>query len=56
MIPHTKWERLILLEEIERGEKVIRPSSLEHAEWMVKVAQTYINDHKQKMLDVLTKE
>jgi hypothetical protein len=53
MIPHTDWERLELLKEVERGEKVLIPVSLEHAEFMIKVAQAYINQDKQEMLDIL---
>ena len=53
MIPHTEWERLELLKEVERGEKVLIPVSLEHAEFMIKVAQAYINQDKQEMLDIL---
>jgi hypothetical protein len=53
MIPHTEWERLALLKEIERGERVVIPISLEHAEFMIMVAQAYINQNKQEMLDIL---
>jgi hypothetical protein len=53
VIPHTVYERSILLEEIERGEKVVIPSSLEHAEFMIKVAQDYIANHKRQMIEVL---
>jgi hypothetical protein len=53
MIPHTEWERLELLKEVERGEKVVVPVSLEHAEFMIKVAQAYIDQDKQEMWDTL---
>jgi hypothetical protein len=53
MIPHTDYERLELLKEVERGEKIVIPTSLEHAEFMIKVAQGYINQHKQEMLEIL---
>jgi hypothetical protein len=53
MIPHTDWERLALLKEIERGERVMVPVSLEHAEFMIKVAQAYINQNKQEMWEAL---
>jgi hypothetical protein len=53
MIPYTVYERSLLLEEVERGEKVIIPVSLEHAEFMIKVAQAYINQDKQEMWDTL---
>ena len=54
MIPHTPTERLILLEEIERGDRVVIPTSIEHAEFMIMVAQSYLNQHKEKMMKVLT--
>jgi hypothetical protein len=54
MIPHTPTERLILLEEIERGDKVVIPTSIEHAEFMIMVAQGYLNQHKERMMQVLT--
>ena len=53
MIPYTDHECRLVLDELGRGEKIIRPSSLEHAEFMLKVAQEYIDEHKQKMLDIL---
>ena len=53
MIPYSDTEKILLLEELERGEKCIIPSSLEHAEFMIKVAQGYINNHKQQMLEIL---
>ena len=52
-IPHTDWERLELLKEIECGDKVVLPSSIEHAEFMVRVAQAYINQDKQEMWEAL---
>ena len=56
MIPHTVYERSILLEEIERGEKVVLPISIEHAEFMITVAQAYINQNKKDMWDVLERK
>lgn len=53
MIPLTPTERLLLLEEIERGDKVVIPTSLEHAEFMIVVAQNYIKQQKQDMWDKL---
>ncbi len=53
MIPYTDTEKLILLEEIERGDKVVIPTSIEHAEFMLIVANAYINQHKKEMLDIL---
>jgi hypothetical protein len=53
MIPHTVYERSMLLEEIERGERVVIPVSVEHAEFMIMVAQDYIANHKRQMIEVL---
>jgi hypothetical protein len=55
MIPYTDTEKLLLLKEIEEGEKVVIPISLEHAEFMLKVAQNYIDNHKQQMMEILKK-
>ena len=55
MIPYTDYECRLVLDELGRGEKIIRPSSLEHAEFMIKVAQEYIDQHKQEMLAILRK-
>lgn len=55
MIPHTVYERSLLLEEVERGEKVVIPVSVEHAEFMIKVAQDYIDNHKRQMWEALQK-
>jgi hypothetical protein len=53
MIPHTEWERLALLKEIECGDKVVIPTSIEHAKFMIMVAQAYIDQDKQEMWDIL---
>ena len=53
MIPYSDTEKFALLEEIQSGEKVVIPSSLEHAEFMIKVAQAYINEHKREMFEIL---
>ena len=53
MIPYTDYECRLALDELYRGDKVVLPSSLEHAENMLMVAQAYINQHKQEMLEIL---
>ena len=53
MIPHTDTERLILLDEIERGDKVVLPVSIEHAEFMLRVAQFYIDQQHQNTMKAL---
>lgn len=56
MIPHTPIERLMLLEELERGDKVVIPTSIEHAEFMIKVASFYIDQQHQLTIKALTHE
>lgn len=53
MIPHTDWERLEILNEIERGEKVVIPTSIEHAKFMISVAQDYITKEHRKLLSTI---
>lgn len=55
MIEYTEWEYKAKLEEIQRGDCVVIPQNIEHAEFMLKVAQAYINEHKREMLDILRK-
>jgi hypothetical protein len=43
----------MLLEEIERGERVVIPVSVEHAKFMIMVAQAYINENKERMIGYL---
>lgn len=56
MIPHTDWERLELLKEIECGDKVVIPTSMEHAKFMIQVAQFYIDQQHQATVKALTKD
>ncbi len=56
MIPYTDYEKLLLLEEIERGEKIVIPSSIEHAENMIRVASFYISQQHQETFNALSKE
>ena len=53
MIPYTDYECRLKLEEIQRGDCVVFPQNLEHAEFMLKIAQAYINEHKREMLEIL---
>jgi hypothetical protein len=43
MIPYTDHECRLALDELYEGVKVVLPSSIEHAEFMLIVAQNYIN-------------
>ena len=56
MIPYTPTERLMLLEEIERGDKVVIPVSEDHAKFMIKVAQFYLDQKHQETFNALTKD
>ena len=56
MIPYTDYECRLALDELYRGDKVVIPSSIEHARFMLMVAQTYINDDKQRMMSYLTQD
>jgi len=56
MIPYTDTERLILLDEIERGDKVVIPVSIEHAECMLRVAQHYIIEQHSKTFNALKED
>ena len=56
MIPYTDYECRLALDELYRGDKVVLPSSLEHAKFMLMVAQHYINEDKQRMISYLTKD
>jgi hypothetical protein len=53
MIPLTDWEVRESLNELYDGRKVVIPSSIDHARFMLQVAQAYINEDKQKMIDIL---
>jgi len=53
MIPYTDYERLLLLEELERGDKVVLPVSMEHAKAMLRVAQFYIDQQHQDTMKAL---
>lgn len=55
MIPHTEYEQLELLKEIQRGDKVVIPTSMEHAEFMLRIAQYYIDQRHSAMIKVLSK-
>lgn len=54
MIPYTDYECRLVLDELYRGDKVVIPSSLEHAEYMIKVAQFYIDQQHEAMVKVLS--
>jgi hypothetical protein len=56
MIPHTDYERLELLKEIECGDKVVIPVSIEHAEFMIKVASFYISQQHEETMRALKSE
>lgn len=53
MIPYTDHECRLALDELYRGDKVVLPSSMEHAKFMLMVAQQYINAHHQSLMDTI---
>lgn len=56
MIPYTDYECRLALEELYRGDKVVIPSSIEHAKFMLRVAQMYIDQQYQETVDLLKKQ
>lgn len=56
MIPYTDHECRLKLEELYRGDSVVLPANEEHARFMLRVAQMYINQCKQETWDALTKD
>ena len=56
MIPYTDYECRLKLDELYRGECVVLPSSYEHAETMMRVAQFYINQCHQHTVNLLKKD
>lgn len=56
MIPYTDYECRLALDELYRGDKVVLPTSIEHAKFMIMVAQNYINQQHQDTLDALKKD
>ena len=55
-IPYTDYECRLKLDELHEGRSVVLPSSIEHAEFMIQVAQSYINQRHQEIVDLLKKE
>lgn len=53
MIPYTDYECRLKLEELQRGDCVVLPQSMEHAEAMLSVAQFYIDQQRDKIVKVL---
>ena len=56
MIPWTDHECRLALDELYRGDKVVIPSSMEHAQFMLTVAQNYIDQQHQLTLDALKRD
>ncbi len=53
MIPYTDYECRLALDELYRGDKVVIPSSLEHAQFMLRIAQMYISEHRKDFMDTI---
>ena len=56
MIPYTDYECRLLLDELHRGDKIVLPSSIEHAKFMIQIAQNYIDQQHQETIDALKKD
>ncbi len=56
MIPYTDYECRLKLEELHRGDSVVIPVSMEHAKFMLRVAQHYIDQQLQETFDALKKD
>lgn len=55
MIPYTDHEKLLLLAEIEQGEKVVIPISEDHARFMIKVAEDYLAKQRRETWNAIAK-
>lgn len=53
MIPYTDYECRLALDELYRGDKIVIPSSMEHARFMLMVAQRYIDEHHLELMDII---
>ena len=53
MIPYTDYECRLKLEELYRGDSIIVPSSMDHAKFMLGIAQNYIDDSHNETLKLL---
>lgn len=56
MITYTDYECRLALDELYRGDKVVIPTSMEHAKFMLRVAQFYIDQQHQETFDALQKD
>lgn len=56
MIPYTDHECRLKLDEIQRGDCVVIPQSIEHAQFMIQVAQSYINQRHNETIELLKKD
>ena len=56
MIPYTDHECRLKLEELYRGDSVVLPVNEEHARFMLRVAQMYIDQCKKETWDSLAKD
>lgn len=56
MIPYTDHECRLLLDELYIGDKIVLPSSIEHAKFMKQVAENYIRKFNMELLDTIKGE
>ena len=53
MIPYTDHECRLKLDELYEGRSVVLPSSMEHAKFMLMVAQQYISQHHNDLIKLI---
>ena len=53
MIDYTDHECRLKLDELYEGRSVVLPKNMEHARFMLMIAQQYINQHHQDLLDTI---
>ena len=56
MIQYTDQECRFKLEELYSGYAVVLPVSEEHARFMIRVAEFYLDQHRQATFKALTKD
>ena len=56
MIPYTDHECRLKLDELYRGDSVVLPVNEEHARFMLRVAQFYLDQKKKETWEALTKD
>ena len=53
MIDYTDHECRLKLDELYEGHSVVLPKNMEHARFMLRVAQMYIDQHHNDLIDLI---